>query len=104
MDYEKLGVNHLTIALSQTDYLVANIEYNDRTPSWDGDIEVYKRADNIHLKSDLICKIPIQVKCQKQNNLKKESIYYPVSMADINNYLYCGGTVFFVVYVSNDFQ
>lgn len=99
MDIEMLGVNFIQIEIAKTDYLVAHINTNDKEPSWDGDIEVYRKASNIHAKKDLVLKVPIQVKGHKENNLKKKSISFPVEIADLSNYLNSGGTFFFVVYV-----
>lgn len=102
MNSELLGISYLKIALSQTDYLIANINDNDRTPSWDGDIEVYKKAGNTHPKNDLLCKIPIQVKCHRTSVLDNDIIKYSVKISDLKNYLIAGGTIFFVIYVSKN--
>ncbi len=99
MNIEMLGVNHVKTAIAKTDYLVPHINDNDREPSWDGDIEVYKKPGNVHAKADLILKVPIQVKGHVSKNLKKKTISYPVEFADMENYLNMGGTVFLVVYV-----
>lgn len=102
MNCELLGISYLKIALSQTDYLITNINENDRIPSWDGDIEVYKKAGNIHSKNDLLCKIPIQVKCHTSSTLNNDAIKYSVKTSDLKNFLIAGGTIFFVIYVSKD--
>lgn len=99
MNIEMMGVNFLKLAIAKTDYLVPHINDNDKEPSWDGDIEVYKKAGNVHSKSDLLLKIPVQVKGKIHHNLKKPSISYPIEITDLRNYLNAGGTVFFVVYV-----
>lgn len=96
------GVEYVRLAISKTDYLIAHINEYDRVPSWDGDIEVYRKAGDVHLKDDLIIKVPIQVKGHKENDLGKEYIMYPVGYIDMKNYLALGGTVFFVVYVDTD--
>ena len=48
MNSEMLGLSYLQIALGKTDHLVAHINSNDKEPSWDGDVEVY-RLSLIHI-------------------------------------------------------
>lgn len=102
MNVEMQGVNYVKLAISKTDYLIPNIKENDREPSWDGDIEVYRKAGNMHAKADLILKVPIQVKGHQENNLSKKTISYAVEYVDLEKYLDIGGTVFFVVYVDEE--
>ncbi len=102
MNCEMQGVSHIRLAISKTDYLVPHINDNDREPSWDGDIEVYRKSGDVHAKADLILKVPVQVKGHKSDNLKKQSIKFPVEYVDMENFLHMGGTVFFVVYVDEE--
>lgn len=97
-----MGVSFVRLAISKTDFLVQHINDNDREPSWDGDVEVYRKAGDTHAKDDLILRVPIQVKGHKENNLKKKTIKYSVELSDLRNYLNEGGTVFIVVYVDED--
>ena len=99
MKIEMMGVNFVRLALGRTDYLVPNINENDREPSWDGNVEVYRKAGHTHNKEDLILRVPIQVKGHINNNLKKKTITYSVDISDLRNYLNDGGTVFLVVYI-----
>lgn len=102
MNVEMMGVNAVRQAIDKTDYLVSRIKDNDRDPSWDGEVEVYRKPGDIHAKDDLILKVPVQVKGHKENNLKKKSIKFSVDLPDLRNYLNAGGTVFMVVYVDED--
>lgn len=102
MNVEMMGVEFVRLAISKTDYLVQNINDNDREPSWDGNVEVYRKAGDVHSKEDLTLKVPVQVKGHKENNLKKKSITYSVDLSDLRNYLNVGGTTFLVVYVNED--
>ena len=102
MNVELMGVEFVKLAIAKTDYLVPNINDNDREPSWDGNVEVYRKAGDFHSKDDLIIKVPIQVKGHKENNVKKKSINYSVEISDLRNYLSAGGTTFIVVYVTDD--
>ena len=87
MNCEMQGVNYVKLAISKTDYLVPHINENDREPSWDGDVEVYRKAGDVHSKVDLILKVPVQIKGHKEDNLCKEKISYPVEYDDLQNYL-----------------
>lgn len=100
MNVEMMGVTFVRLAIDKTDYLVSRINDNDREPSWDGDIEVYRKAGDVHSKLDLILRVPVQIKGQKNSNLKKKTISYPVELSDLRNYLNEGGTTFIVVYIN----
>ena len=82
MNSEMLGLSYLQIALGKTDHLVAHINSNDKEPSWDGDVEVYRKAGHVHAKADLILKVPVQVKGHCKPNLKKKSIKYSIQYAE----------------------
>ncbi len=73
MNSEMLGISFLQIALGKTDHLVAHINTNDKEPSWDGDVEVYSKAGHVHAKSDLLLKVPVQVKGHCKPNLKRKA-------------------------------
>ena len=76
MDSEKIATNHVELAISKAGHLVSHINSNDKEPSWDGDVEVYKKSGHVHAKADLILKVPVQVKGHIKPNLKKKSIKY----------------------------
>ena len=97
MNIEMMGVNFFRIEIAKTDYLVSNIKDNDREPSWDGDVEVYRKPADNHKKQDLMLKVPIQVKGKKVDDISKSRLSYPVEIADMRNYLDAGGTIFIVV-------
>lgn len=100
MNTEIMAVSFLRIAIAKNDYLVPHINEGDREPSWDGDIEVYRKPGNTHAKDDLVLKVPIQVKRHAITQLpRKNTISYPIETSDLRNYLNAGGTMFFVVYV-----
>ncbi|MBE6892615.1 MAG: DUF4365 domain-containing protein [Ruminococcaceae bacterium] len=99
---EMLGVKYLELALAKSDYLISNINSNDKEPSWDGTVEIYKNAGNTHSKTDLEGIAKVQVKGHIDSNTTKKSIHYPVETADLRNYLVDGGTIFFVIYIDED--
>lgn len=100
MNTEIMAVSFLRIAIGKNDYLVPHINEGDREPSWDGDIEVYRKPGKNHSKSDLVLKVPVQVKGHSVPSLpRKHTTSYPIEISDLRNYLNAGGTIFFVVYV-----
>ena len=100
MNIELMGVTFLKLAIGRNDYLVPHINDGDREPSWDGDIEVYRKPGNVHSKGDLVLKVPIQVKGHAVPQIpRKNTISYSIETSDLRNYLNAGGTMFFVVYV-----
>lgn len=96
-----LGITKLEEAIAKTDYLDSNIARKDKEPSWDGNVEVYNTAGNVHSKADLAGIAKVQVKGHIENNTTKKSIMYPVEISDMRNFLTDGGTIFFVIYVSD---
>ena len=102
MNIEMLAVDFVKLAINKTDYLIPNINTNDKEPSWDGNVEVYRKAADKHAKKDLFLRVPVQVKGHKENNLKKQSISFPIEINDLRSYLEAGGTMFLVCYVDED--
>lgn len=100
---ENLAVSHLNITISSCPTLKSNILYNDKTPSWDGGVEVYSSQN--HLKSNLKGLVPVQVKGTTNiSALNKERITYQVEVADLKNYQKNSGVIFFVVYCDGLFH
>lgn len=98
MDIEQLATSAVSTAISRSEYLKADIHFNDKKPLWDGDIEVYKKPSMNHAKHDLYARIPVQVKGKLYKKTKKfDSLEYQVSIADLRNYLKDGGVIYFVV-------
>ena len=103
MDIEGIAIDEIKSVFNKSDFLVCRLDSNDKTPSWDGAIEVYQKRGDVHKKGDLIELIPIQVKGKK---LKREprrkrtnKCSYAIEKADLENYNKRGGTVFFVVHI-----
>lgn len=97
---ETLSVNAVRNSIVTSPYLDQYISDNDKEPSWDGNIYIYnnKRKN----KTDLVGRIPVQVKGCQGGDFSKEVITFPIQTADLRNYLNDGGVVFFVVYISFD--
>ena len=103
MDSRKIEFNSiikLKNCLSRNEFLYPNILDNDKTPSWDGDVEVYN-GNSTEKKEDLMGLVRTQVKGKKAKTLSKEEITFSVNTVDLNNYLRDGGVLFFVVYMLN---
>lgn len=83
--------------LSMTDTLSQFIKENDKTPSWDGDVLIYKTNNND--KKNIIGKVTVQVKGEMTNNINREEYSFSVDMSDLVNYKNDGGTIYFVVLI-----
>ena len=86
---ETLAVNAVRDSIVVSDFLDQFIPDNDKEPSWDGFIYVYKHKSKT--KEQLKGRLPVQVKGTENSNFSKEEISYPVSVSDLNNYLNDGG-------------
>ena len=80
-------------------YLTPFINDNDKEPTWDGAVYIYK--DKNCTKNKLKGRLPVQVKGKECKDLSKEEISYSMSVVDLNNYLDDGGAILFVVYIGN---
>ncbi len=103
MDIEGIAIDSIKSVFNKSDYMVCRLDTNDKTPSWDGSIEVYHKRGDVHKKGDLVNIIPVQVKGKK---IKKETrrkrnnkCTYSIAKEDLENYNKRGGTVFFVVHI-----
>uniref|UniRef100_UPI0040574E31 hypothetical protein n=1 Tax=Acetatifactor sp. TaxID=1872090 RepID=UPI0040574E31 len=77
------------------------INDNDKEPSWDGFIYLYKSDD---LKAENITnRVPVQVKGKNDESiLKRKSITYQVEYKHLRNYYHDGGVFYIVVAISDD--
>lgn len=96
---ETLSVNAVRDSVVVSDYLDQFIADNDKEPSWDGFVYIYN--DKSKKKGRLKGRVPVQIKGTENNDHSKEEISFPVLLTDLNNYLYDGGIVFFVVYIDS---
>jgi len=94
---ETISVNAVRDSIVVSDFLDQFIADNDKEPSWDGFVYIYKSRSK--KKDNLKGRLAVQVKGTENNDFSKEEISFSVSVADLNNYLYDGGVVFFVVYI-----
>lgn len=93
---ETLSVNAVKNSIVTSEYLDEFIADNDKEPSWDGFIYIYKNKNKT--KNDIIGRVPVQVKGKFSREFSKDTIKYSVSVTDLKNYLN-DGIFFFVVYI-----
>ena len=84
------GITYLQMFLAQSKILEPHIQSNDRYPSWDGEIIIYKIPNNQN-KNNVLGRVPVQIKSTNRQSKKKETISIDVS--DLKNYLNDGGVV-----------
>lgn len=95
---ETLSVSAVRDSIVITGLLDQQISDNDKEPSWDGFVYIYKSPKRS--KEDYKGRVAVQVKGKQFEDLTQENISYPVNVNDLNNYLHDGGAIFFVVYIS----
>lgn len=94
---EQAAVGAVKNSIGVCDFLSAFIADNDKEPSWDGHIYIYKNKNK--KKEEIKGRVAVQIKGTENNDFSKSEISFPVSLSDLNNYLNNGGAVFFVVYI-----
>ncbi len=97
---ETLAIGAVRESIVTTEILGQYIADNDKEPSWDGFIYVYK--DKNHRKDNLRGRVPVQVKGELNANQALSQISYAVEIADLLNYKTDGGVIFFVVYINHE--
>lgn len=77
------------------------INDNDKEPSWDGMIYLYK--EDGYKAEDILCRVPVQIKGKNDPyKLKNKGITYPIEYKHLRNYDKDGGVVYIVVFMSDD--
>lgn len=98
---EKGAIDTLRRIIRLHDKMNESLNSNDKEPSWDGNIVIYKNSD---LKvEDIEYIIPTQVKGKNDERLLKRSrITYPVEYKHLRNYFNNNGIFYFVIAISDD--
>lgn len=96
---ESMAIHRLKDIILQSDILKEYLNENDKTPSWDGNIFLYKSSEQ--KKENIDGVIPVQVKGKYVNKFSKKELPYPVEVSDLKNYLENGGVMFFVIEIIN---
>lgn len=97
---EELATNAVKKSIITTDFLDQFISENDKEPTWDGYVYIYD--DKKKKKSDLRGRVAVQIKGKQKDEMPTDEISFPVSTVDMKNFLYDGGAIYFVVYISSD--
>ncbi len=98
MDIEQLATSEITQLISRTKLLHPYLNSIDRVPIWDGEIAVYRNANQ--KKENQIGIVKVQVKGREVRKLSNEKVSYPIKVAELIRYRQEGGTVFFVVQIT----
>ena len=93
---EESATTALKAALLGCPILDSYIGSNDKTPSWDGTVFVYKSEKT--KKENLAGRVPIQIK-GTEKVIVSDTATFSCSVADLNNYYKDGGCVFFLIRV-----
>lgn len=94
---EEAAVAALKMELLTSPILESFINSNDKTPSWDGYVLVYE--NELQKKSDLIGRVPIQIK-GTENWFHTDEVPFSCNVVDLQNYNKDGGCIFFLVSVN----
>lgn len=93
---EESATTALKAALLRCPILDSYIDSNDKTPSWDGTVFVYKSEET--KKENLAGRVPIQIK-GTEKVIVSDTATFSCSVADLKNYYKDGGCVFFLISV-----
>lgn len=99
---ETLAVDAVKDSIILTDCLDPFIADNDKEPSWDGFIYIYKSERK--KKDNLQGRLAVQVKGKEIKSAFKRKITHPVAIVDLKNYLHNGGVLYFVVHINSSTQ
>ena len=96
---EKTARNLVEKMILDCGYLDPYIYDNDRTPTWDGNVFVYRTKSK--RKGELIGKVPIQIKGTSKGNPNKGMYSFSAEVEDLKNFNNDGGVVFILAIISN---
>lgn len=101
---EILAANKVTDSLALTDGMLSpDIKQRDKTPTWDGYVYIYHNGEE--KKSEMIGSVAVQVKGKrviKNKNGFPLEFSHSAEVADLRNYLYNGGAIYFVVLIDKN--
>ena len=89
---ERKAINKLENCLMETRRIDPIINSNDKIPSWDGDLYLYKTCGEFS-KSNLVGRIPVQVKGKWVDNYPTGKAKFSVDVSDLKNYQNDGGVL-----------
>jgi len=92
------AINKLKDELVRYDLVTCDLSENDKTPSFDGTITLYKSTNLKKENMFGIIRVQVKGKTVSPNELNKHKISYTVEVADLKNYYnVAGGVIYFVI-------
>lgn len=100
-DIERRSVTYLKTILQESSKVIPDIHENDKTPSWDGEIYLYSSSEKKKKNLAGTCKVQVKGTYKDSQDMScKETISYPIEIADLQNYIRDGGVLYFVIVIS----
>ncbi|MCM1052564.1 MAG: hypothetical protein NC483_01115 [Ruminococcus sp.] len=95
---EDRGITFLKYQISEIANLREDLNYNDKTESYDGPIKVY--CDNPDLKTNKVGEVQTQIKTTSKNikSIRKH-MFFKIDKADIDNYFKMNGVLYFHILI-----
>ena len=97
---ETLAIDAVRDSITATEILDQFIADNDKEPSWDGFIYVYKGKH--HCNENFTGRVPVQVKGKLVKDMSKSQISYSIDVSHLVSYKNDVGAILFVVYINRD--
>lgn len=94
---ESAAISEIKDSILSCDILSPYISENDKEPSWDGFIYIYKDKDR--KKENIKGRVAVQVKGESNSDFSQSEISHPADISDLRNYLKDNGVIYFVVYI-----
>ncbi len=105
IDSESVAVNAVKDVIMRLGYLTENIPTGDNIPIWDDFVYLYKNKNRNRSRSDLIGRIPLQIKGVDRSKIKTnvfpDKVRFRLDLSSVDAYSVDGGAILFVVYVNN---
>lgn len=92
---EEYAANAVGESMLETGILHPYISKNDKTPSWDGHVILYKSSSKN--KDNIDGSVGVQVKGVGNSNHDPKEISHSAEVANLKNYLHNSGVIYFVV-------
>lgn len=97
---EEIAVHYVETIVLENPYLGKYLSTNDKEPSWDGNIYVYKDVSGS--KESILGRVPVQIKGSTSFDMNNKT--YPIQVVDLKNYLDDGGVIYIVVAIENEIK
>lgn len=99
-DIESAAISEIKDSIMNCDILSPYISENDKEPSWDGFIYIYKNKDK--KKKNIQGRVAVQVKGELNSNFSSTEIKHRAEITDLRNYQRDNGVIYFVVYINKE--